>query len=134
MLNVNVVKIAIVIVIAVKENIMIKLKKLLKEGKNAWDRKFGEPLPTLEDTTRKHEENLQETDLSKVKIPTMADYKKLKEDQGDIQTAVKINLRVNLDATIEGNEEDALKFKKDVEEKIQSVIDDYKAEATWRLD
>ena len=64
----------------------------------------------------------------------MADYKKLKEDQGDIQTAVKINLRVNLDATIEGNEEDALKFKKDVEEKIQSVIDDYKAEATWRLD
>ena len=48
---------------------MIKLKKLLKEGKYAWDRKFGEPLPTLEDTTRKHEQNLQETDLSKVKIP-----------------------------------------------------------------
>ena len=54
--------------------------------------------------------------------------------QGDIHTQVKLNLRVNLDATIEGNEEDALKFKKDVEEKIQSVIDDYKAEATWRLD
>jgi len=83
--------------------------RLLKESTWA-NRKFGEPLPT------------------------MADYKKLKEDQGDIQTVVKINLRVNLDATIEGNEEDALKFKKDVEEKIQSVIDDYKAEATWRLD
>ena len=53
---------------------------------------------------------------------------------GDIHTVVKLNLRVNLDAEIEGNEEDALKFKKDVEEKIQSVIDDYKAEATWRLD
>ena len=29
----------------------MKLKSLLKESK-AWDRKFGEPLPTLEDTTR----------------------------------------------------------------------------------
>ena len=29
----------------------MKLKKLLSETK-AWDRKFGEPLPTLEDTTR----------------------------------------------------------------------------------
>ena len=54
--------------------------------------------------------------------------------QGDIHYQVKLNLRVNLDATIEGNENDALKFKKDVEEKIQSVIDDYNAEATWRLD
>ena len=26
---------------------MIKLKKLLQEKKYAWDRKFGEPLPTL---------------------------------------------------------------------------------------
>jgi hypothetical protein len=29
----------------------MKLKSLLKES-NAWDRKFGEPLPTLEDTAR----------------------------------------------------------------------------------
>jgi len=29
----------------------MKLKSLLKESK-AWDRKFGEPLPTLEDTTK----------------------------------------------------------------------------------
>ena len=29
----------------------MKLKKLLSETK-VWDRKFGEPLPTLEDTTR----------------------------------------------------------------------------------
>ena len=29
----------------------MKLKKLLKES-NAWDRKFGEPLPTLEDTSK----------------------------------------------------------------------------------
>ena len=31
---------------------MIKLKKLLKE--HAWDRKFGEPLPTLSDVIGKH--------------------------------------------------------------------------------
>ena len=42
---------------------MIKLKTILKEGK-VWERKFGEPLPTLEDTTRafklKKEEELND--------------------------------------------------------------------------
>ena len=33
---------------------MIKLKDMLKEGL-AWDRKFGEPLPTLEDVATKHQ-------------------------------------------------------------------------------
>ena len=32
---------------------MIKLKKLIKD--HAWDRKFGEPLPTLEDVVEKHQ-------------------------------------------------------------------------------
>ena len=45
---------------------MIKLKKLIKEGKYAWERKFGEPLPTLEDTTRKHNEDRQ---LDREKVP-----------------------------------------------------------------
>ena len=46
----------------------MKLKKLLSETK-AWDRKFGEPLPTLEDTTRAYrlkQEDLNENDLNKV--------------------------------------------------------------------
>ena len=46
----------------------MKLKSLLKESK-VWERKFGEPLPTLEDTTRAYklkQENLNENDLSKV--------------------------------------------------------------------
>ena len=46
----------------------MKLKKLLNE--NLWnDRKFGEPLPTLEDTTNAYklkQEDLNENDLSKV--------------------------------------------------------------------
>ena len=32
---------------------MIKLKKLIKE--NVWDRKFGDPLPTLKDIAKKHQ-------------------------------------------------------------------------------
>ena len=46
----------------------MKLKSLLKESK-VWDRKFGEPLPTLEDTTKRFkmkQENLNENDLNKV--------------------------------------------------------------------
>ena len=46
----------------------MKLKTLLKESK-VWERKFGEPLPTLEDTTRAYklkQEDLNENDLSKV--------------------------------------------------------------------
>ena len=40
---------------------MIKLKKLLNETTNVWERKFGESLPTLEDTTKAYalkQENL----------------------------------------------------------------------------
>ena len=36
---------------------MIKLKKILKESKYAFDRKFGEPLPTLQDTIKGHQTN-----------------------------------------------------------------------------
>ena len=46
----------------------MKLKKLLKESK-VWDRKFGEPLPTLADTTKAYklkQEDLNENDLNKV--------------------------------------------------------------------
>ena len=47
----------------------MKLKKLLSESK-AWnERKFGEPLPTLEDTTKAYklkQENLNENDLNDV--------------------------------------------------------------------
>ena len=46
----------------------MKLKKLLNE--NLWnERKFGEPLPTLADTTKAYklkQENLNENDLNKV--------------------------------------------------------------------
>jgi hypothetical protein len=50
---------------------MIKLKKLIKEA--AWDREFGEPLPTLKDVAEKHQgegkESVNEVDFEKVKLP-----------------------------------------------------------------
>jgi len=46
---------------------MIKLKKLLNE--HAWDRKFGEPLPTLKDVVEKHNNDIEESagDIVKAK-------------------------------------------------------------------
>jgi len=55
----------------------MKLKSLLKETK-AWDRKFGEPLPTLEDTTKAYklkQENLNEADARNDKSIGTKNYK-----------------------------------------------------------
>ena len=77
----------------------MKLKKLLKES-NAWDRKFGEPLPTLEDTRRAYklkQEDLNENkDLLKVattlgKRPSDVDkfLKKHKLDADDLLDVIE---------------------------------------------
>ena len=55
----------------------MKLKSLLKES-NAWDRNFGEPLPTLEDTTKAYklkQENLNEADARNDKSSGTKNYK-----------------------------------------------------------
>ena len=55
----------------------MKLKSLLKES-NAWDRNFGEPLPTLEDTTKAYklkQENLNEADARNDKSIGTKNYK-----------------------------------------------------------
>ena len=39
---------------------MIKLKKILKESKYAWDRKFGDPLPTFKDVAETHQNKPKE--------------------------------------------------------------------------
>ena len=77
----------------------MKLKTLLKES-NAWDRKFGEPLPTLEDTRKAYalkQENLNEDkDLLKVsttlgKRPSDVDkfLKKHKLDADDLLDVIE---------------------------------------------
>jgi len=77
----------------------MKLKTLLKES-NAWDRNFGEPLPTLEDTRKAYklkQEDLNENkDLLKVattlgKRPSDVDkfLKKHKLDADDLLDVIE---------------------------------------------
>ena len=79
---------------------MIKLKKLLNETTNVWERKFGESLPTLEDTTKayalKQEELNEDKDLLKVattlgKRPSDVDsfLKKHKLDADDLLDVIE---------------------------------------------
>jgi len=56
----------------------MKLKSLLKESK-VWERKFGEPLPTLEDTTKAYK--LKQEDLNEREAKSSH---KLIEDIADI--------------------------------------------------
>ena len=60
---------------------MIKLKDIIKE--HAWKRKFGEPLPTLESSTEKHEATINERN------PDAELYKKLGKIGTDIGSIVK---------------------------------------------
>ena len=57
---------------------MIKLKKLLKESKYAWDRKFGDPLPTFKDIAETHQnkpkEVIKEAKLPQLKVPSDVSY------------------------------------------------------------
>ena len=45
---------------------VIKLKKLIKESKFAFDRKFGEPLPTFTSVMKKHQTNESDERVSEV--------------------------------------------------------------------
>jgi len=80
----------------------MKLKSLLKESK-AWERKFGEPLPTLEDTTRAYRLK-QEEELNDSFKPKFRDTEKL---------AKKIGKNVN----------DVVKFLKDYEVEADDLMD-----------
>jgi hypothetical protein len=62
---------------------MIKLKELIKESKYAFSRKFGEPLPTLESSTEKHEATINERN------PDVELYKKLGKIGTDVGNIVR---------------------------------------------
>ena len=57
---------------------MIKLKKILKESKYAWDREFGDPLPTFKDIAETHQnkpkEPIEESKLPKFIVPGDVSY------------------------------------------------------------
>ena len=71
---------------------MIKLKKLIKEA--AWDREFGEPLPTLKDVAEKHQteekESINEVLTDKLQTPSDVsyynrDWEKVFKSWGDVK-------------------------------------------------
>ena len=62
---------------------MIKLKELIKESKYAFSRKFGDPLPTLESSTKKHEATINERN------PDAELYKKLGKIGTDVGKLVQ---------------------------------------------
>ena len=48
---------------------MIKLKKILKESKYAWDRQFGDPLPTFKDVVETHQNKSKEQINERISKP-----------------------------------------------------------------
>jgi hypothetical protein len=47
---------------------MIKLKEIIKESKFAFDRKFGEPLPTFKGVMEKHQTLIEKRELGGARI------------------------------------------------------------------
>ena len=74
----------------------MKLKSLLKESK-VWDRKFGEPLPTLEDTTKRFK--MKQEDLNDSFKPKFRDTEKVAKILGkDINDVADFLKKYKLDA------------------------------------
>src|SRR6056300_1050412 len=75
----------------------MKLKSLLKESK-VWDRKFGEPLPTLEDTKRAYRLK-QEQEINDSFKPKFRDTEKVAKILGkDINDVADFLKKYKLDA------------------------------------
>ena len=55
---------------------MIKLKMILKESKYAWDRKFGDPLPTFKDIAETHQ-NKPKEQITEESLPKFQSLKEV---------------------------------------------------------
>ena len=91
---------------------MIKLKKLIKES--TWDRKFGEPLPTLSNVMEKHGDcgcgpnGTCECDVNEENITESKwNFKVLSEKDIDSRTwrQMKYDLRDQFDELVKGGED-----------------------------
>jgi|TARA_B100000959_G_scaffold286239_1_gene364014 hypothetical protein len=75
---------------------MIKLKDIIKES-YAWERKFGESLPTIEDTTKRHSSKLVKEDARDI-IQAKKLVQKLQTIEGKFRQAMnKLDDRFNAD-------------------------------------
>ena len=71
---------------------MKKLKDLLKES-NVWDRKLGQPLPTLEDTIEDHQSK-------KLKEGSAQDYKKVQKLLTQIKSGISELIKYGEDYSV----------------------------------
>jgi hypothetical protein len=94
---------------------MIKLKKLIKE--HAWDRKFGEPLPTLEDVAKKHQ-------IEEKEFITEANYPSQFSNAADIMSDFKMRTLKPSMRTYSKELGKELKFAEKAVNEVVNVLDD----------
>ena len=90
---------------------MIKLKKLIKEA-YAWERKFGEPLPTLTSVQNKHQNKVNEASYSP---------KEVKNIVWDMKEYVDKLVKVGVDFEIFQNAKASAKALKQIQKLLKQV-------------
>ena len=83
---------------------MIKLKKILKESKYAWDRQFGDPLPTLKDVMEKHQIADKET-ITEASVKTGWKLYKVYDISDKLWREMKYDLRDQFDELVKVGED-----------------------------
>ena len=116
---------------------MIKLKKLLKE--HAWDRNFGEPLPTLSDVMGKHndcgcggkhecacETKDSVTESTDEKVKAQKELQKLMKVEGKLRNRMYKIEQIILQDPTTGNQTQARSikdsYKRDVTKFMREVV------------
>ena len=90
---------------------MIKLKKLIKEA-YAWERKFGEKLPTLDSVQKKHQNKVNEASYSP---------KEVKNIVWDMKEYVDKLVKVGVDFEIFQNAKASAKALKQIQKLLRNV-------------
>ena len=90
---------------------MIKLKKLIKEA-YAWERKFGEKLPTLASVQKKHQNKVNEASYSP---------KEVKNIVWDMKEYVDTLVKVGVDFSIFQNAKASAKALKQIQKLLRNV-------------
>jgi hypothetical protein len=87
---------------------MIKLKKLLKEQKFAFDREFGEALPTLSSVIKKHQEkneDVNEETITEASDKTGWKLYKVYDISDKLWMSMKYDLRDQFDELVKVGED-----------------------------
>ena len=97
---------------------MIKLKKLLKE--HAWDRKFGEPLPTLKDVVEKH--TVEKANILEKVVPSnKIDSKVWRNMKYDLRDQFKELVKIGADYGVFENAQGTAKILKQIKRLMDKI-------------